>query len=84
MKTTRQRINNALWYQVGGYGGVINGPDDIKETHLIKECLGVDSLDSIEIMMSLESEFVISLDDEIAEEWKTVGDIYRYIESKEY
>ena len=44
--------------------------------------LGADSLDSIDIVMSVEDEFVIEVPDEVIEDIKTVSDIVDYIESK--
>lgn len=51
------------------------------ETSMIKD-LGADSLDAVEIIMALEDEFGISVPDEEAENFKSIGDIVNYIESK--
>lgn len=51
------------------------------ETTLMKD-LEADSLDAVEIMMALEDEFDIVIPDEDAEEFKNIGDIVRYVESK--
>ncbi len=50
------------------------------ETSLVED-LGADSLDSIDIVMSVEDEFNIEVPDEIVENMKTVGDIVNFIES---
>lgn len=42
--------------------------------------LGADSLDLVEILMSLEDEFNISIPDEAIPEIATVGDLVKYIE----
>lgn len=44
--------------------------------------LGADSLDSIDIVMSVEDEFGIEVPDEVIENIKTVSDIVDYIESR--
>ncbi len=44
------------------------------------EDLGADSLDLVELMMSLEEEFSISADEEELTGIKTVGDVVRLIE----
>lgn len=44
--------------------------------------LGADSLDSIDIVMSVEDEFGIEVPDEVIENMKTVADIVDYIESQ--
>lgn len=46
----------------------------------IVEDLGADSLDVVELLMSLEDEFGLSLPDEVAMEMKTVSDIVNYID----
>ncbi len=42
--------------------------------------LGADSLDTVELIMSLEDEFDITIEDEDAEKLKTVGDALNYLE----
>ena len=43
--------------------------------------LGADSLDVVDLVMSLEEEFDKEIPDEEVEKLKTVGDIVKYIES---
>lgn len=43
--------------------------------------LGADSLDTVELIMSFESEFNISIPDEDAEKIATVNDAIEYIEN---
>lgn len=49
---------------------------------LISDDLGADSLDVVDMVMSLEEEFDIEIPDEEIENMKTVGDIVKFIESK--
>lgn len=49
---------------------------------LLTDDLGVDSLDSTELLMALEDEFSIEIPEEDAEKLKTVRDITHYIEKK--
>jgi len=44
--------------------------------------LGADSLDVVDMVMSLEEEFDIEIPDEEIESMKTVGDIIKFIEAK--
>jgi len=44
--------------------------------------LNADSLDLVELIMSLEEEFGTEISDEDAEKIKTVGDAVQYIEEK--
>lgn len=45
--------------------------------------LGADSLDLVELIMGLESEFDIEIPDEDAEKIQTVGDAVEYIKAHE-
>ncbi len=47
----------------------------------ISEDLGADSLDVVELMMSVEEEFGITIDDDSIRGFKTVGDVVKFIES---
>jgi acyl carrier protein len=49
---------------------------------VISDDLGADSLDVVDMVMSLEEEFDIEIPDEEIENMKTVGDVVRFIESK--
>ena len=53
----------------------------ITETTDIAEDLGADSLDVVEMMMSIEDEFGIEIADEDARSFKTVADVVAYIEA---
>ena len=47
--------------------------------------MGLDSLDTVEVVMAIEEEFSIEIPDKDADEIRTVGDAIKYIsESKEY
>ncbi len=45
------------------------------------EDLNADSLDIVEMLMSLEDEFGVDIPDEEIEKMKTVGDVVSYIEN---
>lgn len=47
----------------------------------IAEDLGADSLDVVDLIMSIEDEFEIEVPDDQIENIKTVGDVVNYIES---
>jgi acyl carrier protein len=49
------------------------------ETSLMKD-LEADSLDAVEIIMGIETEFGIEIPDEDAEKFQTIGDIVKYVE----
>ncbi len=50
------------------------------ETDIAKD-LNADSLDVVEILMSLEDEFDVEIPDEEIENIKTIGDLVEYIEN---
>lgn len=47
---------------------------------VITDDLGADSLDIVDLVMSLEEEFDLEIPDDQVENIKTVGDIVKYIE----
>ena len=49
----------------------------------IKEDLGADSLDMVDLIMSIEDEFEIKVAESDAASIKTVGDIVNYIEQQQ-
>jgi len=54
--------------------------DEVTLDASITDDLGADSLDQVELVMALETEFNLDIPDEEAEKIKTVGDAVRYIE----
>lgn len=55
-------------------------PEDITMESLLVDDLGADSLDAIDIVMSVEDTFKVEVPDDIIEKIETVGDIVNYIE----
>ena len=56
-------------------------PSTINENTDIAEDLGADSLDMVELMMTVEEEFDITIKDSDAHLFKTVGDVVNYIKA---
>jgi len=54
--------------------------DKITMDLFISDDLGADSLDLVDILMSIEDEFDLEVPDEDVEKIKTVGDMVKYIE----
>lgn len=44
------------------------------------EDLGLDSLEVMEVVVSLEEEFGVDISDEVAATWSTVGDAVKWLE----
>lgn len=57
---------------------------EIRETAILVDDLGFDSLDEVELVMECEKDFGISITDVEAEKVKTVKDMYDLIEQKAY
>ena len=51
------------------------------ETDLVKD-LEVDSLAAVQIMMAIEDEFDIEVPEEDSDQFRLVGDIFKYVEEK--
>ncbi len=56
-------------------------PESITEDTNIMDDLGADSLDVVELMMTVEEEFDITINESDAQNFKTVGDVVNYIEA---
>lgn len=54
--------------------------EDVRMDSNFIDDLNADSLDIVELIMALESEFDVSIPDEDAEKISTVGDAVKYIE----
>ncbi len=58
-------------------------PEKVTMDSLIADELGADSLDVVDLVMSLEDEFGLEVPDEQAEHIRTVGDLVRFIEENQ-
>ena len=54
--------------------------DEIKPETTFVDDLGADSLDVVDLLMSIEDEFELEIPDEETDNIKTVGDLVQYIE----
>lgn len=68
--------------------GIVADQLDVEEEKVVADAsitddLGADSLDVVDLVMSIEEEFDIEIPDEAVEGIKTVGDIVKYIESNQ-
>ena len=57
-------------------------PEKVKLEAKFIEDLGADSLDIVELVMAMEEEFDLEIPDEEAEKLRTVGDVVKYVGSK--
>ncbi len=56
-------------------------PAEVTKDASILDDLGADSLDVVELVMTLEEVFNIEVPDDVVEEMRTIGDIQRFVES---
>jgi acyl carrier protein len=54
--------------------------NDITMSTSLNDDLDIDSLDLVDLVMTVEDEFSIELPDEALEGMKTIGDLVKYIE----
>jgi acyl carrier protein len=57
-------------------------PEKVTLTASFIDDLGADSLDIVELVMTMEEEFDLEIPDEEAEKLRVVGDVVKYISSK--
>lgn len=57
-------------------------PEKVKPEASFIDDLGADSLDIVELVMTMEEEFDIEIPDEDAEKLKTVNDVQEYLAKK--
>lgn len=55
--------------------------DAIEDGNSIRDDLGADSLDEIELLMECEQRFGIEIPDDTAGEWRTVGEAVAWLEA---
>ncbi|HEY8364035.1 MAG TPA: acyl carrier protein [Haloplasmataceae bacterium] len=55
--------------------------DEITLETNLQDDLGADSLDAVELIMTIEEEFEISIPDDAAQNLRTVGDIVKFVEN---
>lgn len=73
---TFEKVVEIITEQLG-----VENADRITGTTSLMDDLEADSLDAVEIVMSIEDEFGIEIPDEDAEGFKSIGDIVNYIDA---
>lgn len=56
---------------------------DLTEDMSFQDDLNADSIELVELIMSIEDELDVQVDDEKIEELKTIGDVLEYVEELE-
>lgn len=72
---TFEKVKDIISEQLG-----INADEVTMESSFVDD-LGADSLDVVELIMALETEFDLEIPDEDAEKVSTVGDVVEYIKA---
>ena len=70
-----ERIKEILADQLDAAADIMSMESDIAAD------LGADSLDVVELLMTIEDEFDVEIPDEEIENIKTIGDLVKYIEA---
>ena len=71
-----EKIKSILAEQLGA-----DEEDMTMDTDIAKD-LGADSLDVVELLMSIEDEFEVEIPDEEIENIKTIGELTEYIQAR--
>lgn len=74
---TEERVRNIICDQLAVE------PEKVTLTASFIDDLGADSLDIVELVMTMEEEFDLDIPDEEAEKLRTVGDVIKFITSKQ-
>ena len=74
--TIEERVKNIICDQLAVE------EEKVTKTASFIDDLGADSLDIVELVMTMEEEFDLDIPDEDAEKIKTVGDVVTYIAGK--
>lgn len=59
-----------------------HGDDNVRTDSRLKEDLALQSIDLVELVLSLEDEFNITIDDERVKDINTIGEVIDYIYEK--
>ena len=60
--------------------GKVLAKKDVRPEHKLREDLGADSLDMLELAMAVEENFNVEIPDETADRFKTVQDIVFFLD----
>ena len=74
--TVEEKVRNIICDQVAVE------PEKVTMTASFVDDLGADSLDIVELVMTMEEEFDLEIPDEEAEKLRVVGDVVSYISTK--
>jgi acyl carrier protein len=77
MEDSLTRLQNIIGKQLG------LDPSKVKPEADFGKELGADSLDIVELVMSIENEFEVDIEDSIASQIATVQDVLNYLEQAE-
>lgn len=73
---TRARVHRIVAEQTGV------DVRELRDSHTFRGDLRCDDLDTVELVMSFEDEFGVSIPDAEAESWKTIGDVVTYLTNR--
>ncbi|CCD27148.1 acyl carrier protein NDAI_0J02560 [Naumovozyma dairenensis CBS 421] len=80
-EVTRRVVDVIKAFSKGSTNPTVAGTTDVNADTLFHKDLGLDSLDTVELLVAVEEEFDIEIPDKVADELKSVGETIDYIVS---
>lgn len=76
LENIENRVRDIIVQQLGVH------PEEVVRTARLRDDLGADSLDTVELIMAFEEETGEAIPEEMAEKLKTVGDVLDYLSAR--
>ena len=80
-KLSREEVTKRVSSVIKAFNKDNSATTEITDSTSFQKDLGLDSLDTVELLVAIEEEFDIEMPDKVADELKTVGETIQYIVS---
>lgn len=80
-KLSREEVTKRVSSVLKAFNKDNSATTEITDSTSFQKDLGLDSLDTVELLVAIEEEFDIEMPDKVADELKTVGETIQYIVS---
>ena len=80
-KLSREEVTKRVSSVIKAFNKDNSATTEITDSTSFQKDLGLDSLDTVELLVAIEEEFDIEMPDKVADELKTVGETIEYIVS---
>ena len=78
---SREEVTKRVSSVIKAFNKDNSATTEITDSTSFQKDLGLDSLDTVELLVAIEEEFDIEMPDKVADELKTVGETIEYIVS---